>query len=219
MSQAVIISDWYVVHEDAGSAGPLPVLPLTRSSQPGWPDQPEHAPGLGTATAGPLWAWADRVDRVDHVARAAGTDAAVGKAPPAHWHGLRPLGASGAAYLFELPRTPVPPTALAPLAQPVPSTPARAPWPVVLPMAPALLRAMSLAASHARRDASEVWAEAAREWLARHLEDDPEPPTPGASAPAKTAERDQHQRCWAAIDVLLGDLRAPLPTTEDEPAA
>jgi hypothetical protein len=86
-------------------------------------------------------------------------------------------------------------------------------------MAPIVLRAMSLAAAVTGRDEREVWTEAAREWLARHLEDDPEPPEPGASAPAPKAGADAHARSWAAIDVLLRDLRAPLPDTEDEPAA
>jgi hypothetical protein len=57
-----------------------------------------------------------------------------------------------------------------------------------------------------------VWAEAARLWLAaRHPEDDPRPPTPGASAPRPRPAEVARERCWSAIDVVLRDLRAPLP--------
>jgi hypothetical protein len=186
MSDAVMITEWYVVHEGAASNAPLP---FTRRRQP------EHAAGLAAATAGPLWAWADGTDDEAH---------------PTHWHGPRALSANGRAQLFEVR----PPTPLRPLA-PATTTPRRRP--VVLPMAPGLLRAMSLASVRQGRAEGEIWAEAAREWLARHQGDDPEPPTPGASAPVWRAERDLRTRCWSAIDVLMGDLRAPLPTTEDEP--
>jgi hypothetical protein len=81
-------------------------------------------------------------------------------------------------------------------------------------MAPALLAAMSEAAATGGRSQSEVWAEAAREWLLRHRpEDDPQPPPPAASALRPAAQRAaaERERCWAAIDILLSDLRAPQP--------
>jgi hypothetical protein len=88
--------------------------------------------------------------------------------------------------------------------------------PVVLAMTPAVLRAMSLAAEVEGRSESALWAEAAREWLARHLGDDPEPPVPGASALVSRREHTTRAQCWSAIDVLLRDLRAPLPCTREE---
>jgi hypothetical protein len=147
--------------------------------------------GMAAASAGPLWAWADA-------------------AAAPRWHGLRPVGATHAER-FALPR---------PAATQQPSQPAaRSSAPVVLRMTPIVLRAMSLAAAVTGRDERDVWTEAAREWLARHLEDDPEPPEPGVSAPAPRPQAQQHARSWSAIDVLLRDLRAPVPGTEDEPAA
>lgn len=95
-----------------------------------------------------------------------------------------------------------------------------------LPMAPTLLRAMTEAARATGRSESEVWAEAAREWLRWHTHgDDPQPPEPGASAPHPAAVRDERERCWQAIDVLVNDLRAPQParpaacSQPEEPAA
>jgi hypothetical protein len=189
MNDAITITDWYVVPEEAASARPIP-LPRAGRAEP--------AAGLGAATAGSLWAWADA------------------KTSPPHWHGMHAVSASHAGYLFEVPRaTP----RLASVQPPSALSAASGPRPVILPMAPSVLRAMSQAAAATGRAEGEIWAEAAREWLARHAENDPEPPTPGATAPARKAERDTRLCSWAAIDVLMRDLRAPLPTTEDEPAA
>jgi hypothetical protein len=81
-----------------------------------------------------------------------------------------------------------------------------------LPMARDLLRAMALAATEAGVSEATVWAEAARLWLAaRHPEDDPRPPTPGVAAPRPRPAEAARERCWSAIDVVLRDLRAPLP--------
>jgi hypothetical protein len=80
-----------------------------------------------------------------------------------------------------------------------------------LPMARDLLRAMALAAAEAGESEATVWAEAARMWLAARHADDPRPPTPGASAPRPRHAESARERCWSAIDVVLRDLRAPLP--------
>jgi hypothetical protein len=89
-----------------------------------------------------------------------------------------------------------------------------------LPMARDLLRAMALAAAEAGVSEAAVWAEAARMWLAvRHHEDDPQPPTPGASAPRPRPAEAARERCWSAIDVVLRDLRAPLPLVARAPDA
>jgi hypothetical protein len=81
-----------------------------------------------------------------------------------------------------------------------------------LPMAGDLLRAMARAAAEAGVSEAAVWAEAARMWLAvRHSDDDPRPPTPGAAAPRSRQGEAARERCWSAIDVVLRDLRAPLP--------
>lgn len=191
MSDAVVITDWYVVPEESGSGNAIPLARTGRT---------DRAVGLSVATAGPAWTWAD------------------GGASPAHWHGQRPLSAKGTAYLFDLPRARAQPVPLR-LAHPLAPAPERAPAPVVMPMAPSVLRAMSRASATTGRAEGELWAEAAREWLARHHDDDPEPPTPGASASTAMAARDTRPRTWAAIDILMGDLRAPLPSIDDESAA
>jgi hypothetical protein len=180
MNDAVVVTEWYVVPEEAGAS---------RSTQGA---RSESAARLVAASAGPLWAWAG------------------GASSAPRWHRARQMSASGGGYLFALPHAG---RASAPAS-------ATDKPPAVLPMAPGVLRAMSLAAQAKGCPESEIWAEAAREWLMRHLGDDPEPPTPGASAPVRRVERESRLRCWSAIDVLLRDLRAPLPsTTEDEPAA
>jgi hypothetical protein len=75
-----------------------------------------------------------------------------------------------------------------------------------------LVRRMSLEARLAGKSESEVWAEAARAWLARRERDDDFPPTPpAATQPCPRRER----TAWVAIDALLVDLR----TRPYEPAA
>jgi hypothetical protein len=87
----------------------------------------------------------------------------------------------------------------------------RAPLPTIptttLRMSALLMRMMDDAARASGRDAAEVWAEAAREWLRqrdRH-DDEPQPPAPVAAALA-VPRRDQ---VWCGIDAVLADLRAP----------
>ena len=67
-----------------------------------------------------------------------------------------------------------------------------------------VLRTMRKAAWSAGRTESEIWAEAAREWLMRRARDDePQPPTPAAAA--LPVPRMAH--AWHAIDALLAELR------------
>jgi len=93
-----------------------------------------------------------------------------------------------------------PPLAVAePSAAPLPTT--------TLRMSALLMRMMNDAARASGRDAAEVWAEAAREWLRqrdRH-DDEPQPPAPVAAALA-VPRRDQ---VWCGIDAVLADLRSP----------
>ncbi|MGH2515998.1 MAG: hypothetical protein ACRDHP_10120, partial [Ktedonobacterales bacterium] len=79
---------------------------------------------------------------------------------------------------------------------------------------PLLLKEMSAAASARGRSLSEVWTEAARDWLLRQHphEDEPQPPTPAAAALAIP----KPARSWAAIDAALADLRR---VPHDAPAA
>jgi hypothetical protein len=100
------------------------------------------------------------------------------------------------------------------------ATPARPSWPAAEARTTAtsasavripepILRLMRTAAWNTGRTESEIWAEAAREWLARRQRDDePLPPTPAAAA--LPVPRRAH--AWEAIDLLLEDLReAPQP--------
>jgi hypothetical protein len=79
-----------------------------------------------------------------------------------------------------------------------------------------VLRTMREAAWSAGRTESEIWAEAAREWLMRRARDDePQPPTPAAAA--LPVPRIAH--AWHAIDALLAELRALSPAPISSPAA
>jgi hypothetical protein len=82
------------------------------------------------------------------------------------------------------------------------------------------LRRMAEAARALGRSESDIWVEAAREWLLRHC---PEPKevngrhTPhGAHAPAVHALT-RRMRTWRAIDDLLEALRDDQPETRREP--
>lgn len=95
-----------------------------------------------------------------------------------------------------------------------------------LPMSPSLMRSMAAAATACGRPERDVWAEAAREWLLRHAGEGPEPPQPGAPARQPRPSPATRQGCWAAIDILLNDLRdthqvalAPADRLERESAA
>lgn len=140
-------------------------------------------PAFGSAVAGPTWRWAERTR-------------AVSTPPPT---ALPPRIAREAAISSH----PAADTTL-------PAGSAGSGARTEVRIAPALLRAMEIAASVRGRPMGEVWAEAAREWLLRHAEDDdPQPPSPATAAPRSLASRSTRDRCWTAIDVLLGDLRAP----------
>lgn len=71
----------------------------------------------------------------------------------------------------------------------------------------ALLAEMARAAGAQQRDTGVVWAEAAREWLARRAHDEPQPPDPTPAAAALPLPR--AIQTWAAIDALLAELRRP----------
>ena len=81
-----------------------------------------------------------------------------------------------------------------------------------------VLRRMSAAAQAQGRSESDVWVEAAREWL-RRREVAPTPPPPAASATSVPSRR--IARIWDDIDALLVELRAPLTANDhdDAPAA
>jgi hypothetical protein len=157
----------------------------------------DPAPGLeqgylGSAVAGPVWAWAD--------------PAAPSRFPTAGVAVLPLFPRQLPAHAAPAPR-PQPPAA-APASAAVPSAVA----PTELRMPPDVLRAMAAAAAASGRSETEIWAEAAREWLRRHTgDDDPQPPDPAASARPPAAPRTPRDQCWTAIDILLGDLRATTP--------
>jgi hypothetical protein len=78
----------------------------------------------------------------------------------------------------------------------------------------AILRLMREAAWRAGRTESEIWAEAAREWLTRRmLDDEPQPPTPAAAA----LPLPRVVGAWEAIDLVLHDLRKT-PRLDPSPA-
>lgn len=76
-------------------------------------------------------------------------------------------------------------------------------------MAPDILRAMAMAANHAGRNAGEVWAEAAREWLLRKSLDADYDVL--ANLPARRKEDaaldEKRSRMWGAIDTAMADIR------------
>jgi hypothetical protein len=79
-------------------------------------------------------------------------------------------------------------------------------------MAPDVLRAMAMAANNAGRSLSEVWAEAAREWLLRKSLDADYDVL--AHMPAKKRAEDavleqKRQRLWGSIDSAMDVIRAP----------
>lgn len=97
------------------------------------------------------------------------------------------------------------------------AAPAALPARTEVRIAPSILRAMAEAATESGRGESAVWAEAARAWLAGHAGAAGATWTP---APAQSAGEAMgtgaherivaaRRRCWSAIDILLGDLRAP----------
>ena len=84
-------------------------------------------------------------------------------------------------------------------------------------MAPDILRAMAMAANHAGRSASEVWAEAAREWLLRKSLDadyDVLAYMPAKKRPEDGAPDHQRKRLWSSIDSALDIIRQPQTIVE-----
>ena len=77
-----------------------------------------------------------------------------------------------------------------------------------------LLGQMAEAARALGRSESDVWVEAAREWLRRR---ELTPVTPPA-APAHSAEPRRVARVWDDIDALLVELRAPVASCEHQGA-
>lgn len=155
--------------------------------------------GLGSAQAGARWGWAEARSQPSQPAlanrRAPQTVARLPHtATAARSAVIRASGVGDAA-----PSAPTP----APSANRTTS--------------PAMAQSIAEAAQLLGRDEGDIWAEAAREWLSHHLgliaivandandaNDDPPPTAPAAAVAARRAGR-----CWAAIDELLADLRAP----------
>lgn len=79
-----------------------------------------------------------------------------------------------------------------------------------------VLRRMSAAAQAQGRSESDVWVEAAREWL-RRREVAPAPPPPAASAPSVVSRR--VSRVWDDIDAVLMALRAPIAAHDHDDAS
>lgn len=80
-------------------------------------------------------------------------------------------------------------------------------------IAPDILRAMSVAAQHAGKPLSDVWAEAAREWLLHtslEAEYDVLSNQPERRRGPNTVEEMRH-RLWGKIDSAMGDLRESSP--------
>jgi hypothetical protein len=158
---------------------------------------------LGSASAAPIWAWSG-VGSAARRAFAPPPSVAVSAAVPA----TRPMPPR---------RDPAP--APSPASAPTPPRADDAPRAVHIPGE--VLRAMAATAARTGRRESELWAEAAREWLDRQANHD-DPPPAAALAPT-SALRATRERCWSAIDILLSDLRAPdrapMPAMPAMPAA
>jgi hypothetical protein len=86
-------------------------------------------------------------------------------------------------------------------------------------MAPDVLRAMAMAASNAGRSLSEVWAEAAREWLLRKSLDadyDVLAHMPAKKRPEDALLEQKRTRLWGTIDSAMEGIRAPQVTIVEE---
>ena len=86
-------------------------------------------------------------------------------------------------------------------------------------MAPDVLRAMAMAAQNAGRSLSEIWSEAAREWLLRKSLDADYDVL--AHMPAKKRPEDLHlelkrHRLWSTIDNAMEGIRTPQATVVEE---
>jgi hypothetical protein len=86
-------------------------------------------------------------------------------------------------------------------------------------MAPDVLRAMAMAANNAGRSLSEVWAEAAREWLLRKSLDadyDVLAHMPAKKRPEDAQLELKRHRLWGTIDSAMDGIRAPVATVVEE---
>ena len=86
-------------------------------------------------------------------------------------------------------------------------------------MAPDVLRAMAMAANNAGRSLSEVWAEAAREWLLRKSLDadyDVLAHMPAKKRPEDTYLEQKRHRLWGSIDSAMEGIRTPQATVIEE---
>ncbi len=81
-----------------------------------------------------------------------------------------------------------------------------------------LLCRMSEVARAQGRSESEVWVEAAREWLRRREIEPVTPPAPPATASSRSATPRRPSRVWDDIDALLIELRMPPTHAESEGA-
>jgi len=136
-----------------------------------------------------------------------GAQSVANKAPAPHEAPSRGLGSAtaGSRWGWATPRAQMPAIGELVYAEMVEAQPA---------MTTALAQTMSDAAQMMGRSAEAIWAEAAREWLGRHMgmvaiteadaHNDPPPTAPAAIAPAR-----RRGRSWAEIDALLADLRVP----------
>lgn len=79
-----------------------------------------------------------------------------------------------------------------------------------------LLRLMADAAYARGCSEDDIWNEAAREWLLRHVGNDEPPPTTPAAAPIP---RPRPARSWDNIDAVLAQLRNLRSVPAAEPAA
>ncbi len=79
-------------------------------------------------------------------------------------------------------------------------------------MAPDVLRAMTIAAQHAGRTASDVWAEAAREWLLHRALDADYDVLANSPVRGKSAPPVMRTNLWHSIDSMMDDLRQDRPT-------
>jgi len=166
--------------------------------------QPHGDTNLGTARAGTRWAWAAPTERSNSLAQQEPSDP------------IRPM-----LRPFNAESRPTPSDTWAHATRPYTQNATSGGGAGVAPQDIHCLRAprdtmrqMELVAARLGRSESEVWAEAAREWLDHRagvimLRDDDRDDEPPPAAPAALPQPLRPTRSWTAIDALLADLRAP----------
>lgn len=82
-----------------------------------------------------------------------------------------------------------------------------------------LLRQMSAAARSLGRSESDIWVEAAREWLRRRDGEPGAPPAAAAPGVSPVSQPRRRDRVWDDIDALLIELRAPAIASQCEGAS